>query len=62
MIAHRLDAIRIADHVLFLEDGAIVEQGSIADLNALGGRFADFWRHQEHGRHWKIVAEQPTVR
>ena len=62
MIAHRLDAIRIADHVLFLEDGAIVEQGTIADLNALGGRFADFWRQQEHGRHWKIAPEQPTVR
>ena len=62
MIAHRLDAIRIADHVLFLEDGVIVEQGTIDDLNALGGRFADFWRDQEHGRHWKIAPEQPTVR
>ena len=61
MIAHRLDAIRIADHVLFLENGAIVEQGTIDDLNALGGRFADFWRHQEHGRQWKIAPEQPTV-
>jgi ATP-binding cassette subfamily B protein IrtB len=62
MIAHRLDAIRIADHVLFLEDGAIVEQGAIDDLNALGGRFAEFWRQQENGRHWKIAPEQPTVR
>ena len=62
MIAHRLDAIRIADHVLFLEEGAIVEQGSIDDLNTQGGRFAEFWRHQEDGRHWKIVADQPTVR
>lgn len=62
MIAHRLDAIRIADHVLFLEDGSIVEQGSIDELNALGGRFADFWRHQEHGRHWKIGADRSGIR
>lgn len=62
MIAHRLDAIRIADHVLFLEDGSVVEQGSIDELNALGGRFADFWRHQEHGRHWKIGAERSGIR
>jgi ATP-binding cassette subfamily B protein IrtB len=61
MIAHRLDAIRIADHVLFLEDGALVEQGGIDDLRALGGRFAQFWRHQEHSRHWKIGAEQPAA-
>ncbi len=58
MIAHRLEAIRIADHVLFLEDGSLVEQGSIEQLNASGGRFADFWRHQEHGRQWKIGADR----
>ncbi|MBN7457103.1 ABC transporter ATP-binding protein, partial [Mycobacteroides abscessus] len=42
MIAHRLSAIRNADHVLFIDDGKIVEEGSIAELTEFGGRFAEF--------------------
>lgn len=57
MIAHRRSAIEIADHVLFQEDGQIVEAGSIAELTALGGRFAEFWRQQQRGSSWKITAE-----
>ncbi|TDZ78808.1 ABC transporter ATP-binding protein [Mycobacteroides salmoniphilum] len=56
MIAHRLSAIRNADHVLFIDDGRIVEQGSIAELSALGGRFAEFWRQQESTTGWRIAA------
>lgn len=56
MIAHRLSAIRNADHVLFIDDGHIVEQGSIAELTALGGRFAEFWRQQESATGWRIAA------
>jgi ATP-binding cassette subfamily B protein len=40
VIAHRLSTIRDADVVLFIEDGRIVEQGTYAELLALGGRFA----------------------
>lgn len=56
MIAHRLSAIRHADHVLFIDEGRIVEQGSIAELSALGGRFAEFWRQQESTSGWRIAA------
>ncbi len=56
MIAHRLSAIRNADHVLFIDDGRIVEQGSITELTALGGRFAEFWRQQESTSGWRIAA------
>ncbi|TDZ79960.1 Iron import ATP-binding/permease protein IrtB [Mycobacteroides salmoniphilum] len=56
MIAHRLSAIRNADHVLFIDDGRIVEQGSIAELSAVGGRFAEFWRQQESTTGWRIAA------
>ncbi|MUM17568.1 ABC transporter ATP-binding protein [Mycobacterium sp. CBMA271] len=56
MIAHRLSAIRNADHVLFVDNGQIVEQGSIAELTALGGRFAEFWRQQESSSGWRIAA------
>lgn len=56
MIAHRLGAIRNADQILFVDDGRIVEQGSIDELIALGGRFAEFWREQEYSAGWRIAA------
>ncbi|ORA58235.1 ABC transporter ATP-binding protein [Mycobacteroides franklinii] len=56
MIAHRLSAIRNADHVLFIDDGQVIEQGSIAELTALGGRFAEFWHQQESTSGWRIAA------
>ncbi|MGH3955828.1 MAG: hypothetical protein ACRDTI_17530, partial [Mycobacterium sp.] len=55
-IAHRLSAIRNADHVLFIDDGRIVEQGSITELSALEGRFTEFWRQQESTTGWRIAA------
>lgn len=58
VIAHRLDAIRHADHVLFVDGGAVVEQGSIDELTTLGGRFAEFWRQQEDSAGWRIAADR----
>ncbi|QEN16627.1 ABC transporter ATP-binding protein [Mycolicibacterium sp. ELW1] len=58
IIAHRLDAIRHADQVLFVDAGTVVEQGSIDELTALGGRFAEFWRHQESSAGWRIAADR----
>jgi ATP-binding cassette subfamily B protein IrtB len=57
MIAHRLGAIRHADHILFVDSGRIVEQGSIDELTARGGRFAEFWRRQESSAGWRIGAQ-----
>ncbi|WP_268919045.1 hypothetical protein [Paractinoplanes lichenicola] len=31
---------------MVLEDGRIIEDGTIADLLAAGGRFAEFWEGQ----------------
>jgi ATP-binding cassette subfamily B protein IrtB len=58
IIAHRLDAIRHADQVLFIDDGTVVEQGSIDELVSLGGRFAEFWRRQETSAGWQIAAHR----
>ncbi|APE19414.1 ABC transporter ATP-binding protein [Mycolicibacterium pallens] len=58
IIAHRLDAIRHADQVLFVDDGAVVEQGSIDELISRGGRFAEFWRQQEDSAGWRIAANR----
>ncbi|SNU01658.1 ABC-type multidrug transport system, ATPase and permease component [Ruaniaceae bacterium KH17] len=55
IVAHRLSSIRAADRVLFLEDGRIVEDGAVDELLARGGRFADFWRHQNEATDWRLV-------
>ncbi len=42
IIAHRLSTVEIADRVLVIEHGRIVEDGAPADLVAGGdGRFSD---------------------
>ena len=39
IIAHRLNSLRHADRILFLEHGQIVEQGTHTELLALNGRY-----------------------
>ncbi|WP_372920914.1 ABC transporter ATP-binding protein [Roseovarius sp.] len=39
IVAHRLNSLMHADRILFIEEGRIVEQGSHAELLALGGRY-----------------------
>jgi ATP-binding cassette subfamily B protein len=43
LIAHRLHTAQAAHRILVVDNGAIVEDGSHAELMALGGRYAALW-------------------
>jgi ATP-binding cassette subfamily B protein/subfamily B ATP-binding cassette protein MsbA len=49
VIAHRLSTIRRADRILVLEDGALVEAGSHAELMAASGPYRDMVELQRLG-------------
>ena len=48
VIAHRLHTIMHADQILVVEDGMIVESGVHGDLLRKDGRYAAFFRLQQH--------------
>jgi len=45
--SHRVSAVRDADHILVLDDGRIVEQGTHEDLVRIGGRYTQLLQRQQ---------------
>ena len=45
-ISHRLSTTRLADRIIMLENGRIVEQGSHEELLQLNGKYAQMWKVQ----------------
>ena len=49
LISHRFSTVRMADRILVLENGRIVEQGSHRQLVALGGKYSELFELQAAG-------------
>ncbi len=49
LISHRFSTVRMADRILVLEKGRLVEDGSHEELLALGGRYAELFSLQAEG-------------
>ena len=46
-ITHRLASLKSSDHILVMDQGALVEQGTHEDLMKLDGRYATLFHQQE---------------
>ncbi|MBI3465945.1 MAG: ABC transporter ATP-binding protein [Planctomycetes bacterium] len=58
IIAHRLSTARMADRIVLLEDGAIIEQGTHDELLARQGAYHRLWQRHSAG---SVVEEEPVV-
>ncbi len=52
VIAHRLSTIAGADTILVIEDGAVAQSGSHAELLEREGRYRSMWEAQQGAKNW----------
>jgi ATP-binding cassette, subfamily B, multidrug efflux pump len=60
-IAHRLSTIAAMDRLIVMDRGRIVEEGTHAQLLALGGLYARLWAHQSGGFLGEVDEDDPSV-
>jgi ATP-binding cassette subfamily B protein len=49
LISHRFSTVRMADRIVVLEGGRVIEEGSHSELMAAGGRYAELFELQAAG-------------
>ncbi len=54
MIAHRINTIKNADHIIAVESGRIVQEGTHAELISQKGLYADFIAAREKAAGWTL--------
>ncbi|GAA2005628.1 ABC transporter ATP-binding protein [Catenulispora subtropica] len=55
-VSHRFSTVSMADHIIVLDDGAVIERGSHADLLAAGGTYARLFELQARGYRTEAAA------
>lgn len=55
VIAHQLSTVEMADQIVVLEGGQLVEQGSPAQLRESQGRYAQFLSQRQAAKGWRIA-------
>lgn len=62
VIAHRLETVRDADHIIVLDGrGGIAEAGTHAQLYAAGGPYRRFWDSRAAAAGWTLMADEPAA-
>lgn len=62
VVAHRLETIRHADRIVFIDGGRIVESGTHDELLDTGGRYREFWSTRERSAGWRLQNSQQAGR
>ena len=55
MIAHRIKTVEKADHIIAIENGRIVQEGTHEELLHRTGIYADFIHAPEKASRWKLA-------
>jgi ATP-binding cassette subfamily B protein len=56
VISHRVSSVSNADRIAVIDEGAIVEQGTHAELLGMGGHYADLWKRQRISEELEAMA------
>lgn len=57
MIAHRIQSLENADHIIALKNGRIVQEGTPDELKTVSGLYADFLASKKEAALWRITAK-----
>ncbi|UMR30440.1 ABC transporter ATP-binding protein/permease [Massilia sp. MB5] len=61
VIAHQLSTIAMADQIVVLDEGRVVEQGTPAQLRASQGLYAQFLAQRQAAKGWRIATAAATT-